>query len=209
MQIETKFMIDIETTGVDIKRDEILEIGILELKFINGFWIPGKSFQTYVKSDRQPESEFAIKYMSEVYAAANKAETNDPATIRESILAFLNKCCRRGREVHFIGKNAMGFDLPFMHAAGFLKPPGYETINGKDVPVGDHHYRVYEMSGAISVTANAINVTETALRKAMSEAYPMDLPEGSAHTAIYDCYSQTRDLNGLIEILREGAIEGL
>src|SRR5690606_39907279 len=94
---------------------------------------------------------------------------------------------------------------PFLVAKGCLHPSKYETgPDGKDVRVGDFHYRIYELGGAVSLAQNVLGYSDRqALTEAAREAYPeLELPEGKEHDAIYDCYRQLRMLNGLIRMTR-------
>ena len=196
----TRFMIDIETTGVRPGEDDILEIGILEVEYgPEGLWVPGSAYQTYVYSDKQPVSEFAVKHMAEVYKAANETPKKTVAEVRGDILNFLKDRGCEGYNVVFMGKNASGFDLPMMHAAGFLVPPGYVTTpEGKDVRVGDHHYSIYELTGAVNLACDVLGLP----RKDV-EAAAMGGATGGKHRAIGDCYDQLKLLNGLIKLMRK------
>lgn len=199
------FMVDIEATGVNIGVDKILEIGLVEmLPTDDGFWRPGKEYQTYVHCNRAPMSQFARENMAAVYLAANNAPKRTADQIRAELVAFFEGCGKVGHEVLLCGWNASNFDVPMLNWADYLIPPGYETVDGKDSQVGDHHYRVYEMCGAIQVMADIKQMSYTDVKEAAKNAFDgPPLPSGKAHDAIYDCHSQIKLLNGIIALGRQ------
>lgn len=203
MEREKHFMIDIESTGVDLQKDSVLEIGIVEIDFRVGFWRPGRQFHTFVHSPRQPESEFAKNHMAEVYKQANLAPKKTVEEIRQMIISWLRSCGVEGHKVLFTGWNAANFDVSMLNTQGYLKRPGYETVDGKDREVGDHHYRVYEMCGAIQLACDVLQQPYNSFKERIKSAFDMPLPEGKQHDAIYDCYVQIKMLNGLIKVMRE------
>lgn len=203
------FMVDIESTGTDIHVDSILEIALLELTLTEGFWVPGRSYQTTVYCPLQPESEFAKKFMAAKYLASNNADINrSHSDIHEEMMTFINDCLGNPSlfsplMVTMCGANASGFDLPFLERTGILTKMTYQTVNGKDVPVGDFSYRVYEMTGAIEVMMDICGFADRKLAlTTVQESYKMDMPAGREHEALYDCYKQTKLLNGIIQQLR-------
>lgn len=209
--MKTMFMIDIESTGVDVKNDEILQIALLELNLKeDGFWHPNRSYQTMLHYGGAPTSEFARKHMTALYDKANNTPWRSGYDINLDIIKFVAQCLGKGMtelsplDVTMCGANASGFDLPFLENKGILTKMRYiTTAAGKDVAFGDYSYRVYELTGAIEVLSD---VTQASDRKAMSNAaadsYALPLPEGKEHEALYDCYKQTKLLNGIIKTLR-------
>lgn len=202
MKREKHFMIDIESTGVDFVKDDVLEIGVVEIDFSGGYWVPGRVFHTFLHSIRKPESQFAKERMEAVYRSAN-ASTVTTEQARHWLLSWLKQCGKVGHDVLFVGWNAANFDVSMLNAKGILKRPGYETIDGKDIQVGDHHYRVYEMCGAIQLACDVLLKPYEDFKEHIKTAYDMPLPEGKEHDAIYDCYMQIKMLNGLIKVMRE------
>lgn len=196
------FMIDIESTGVDIILDDILEIAIVQMDWVAGYWSPGVHYQTYVHCSKEPESEFAKKHMVEVYRQANRAEKRPARYIRNEIVDFLDIVChRKGHDVIFCGWN-LQFDLGMLHQNNMLQRPG--IVN--DLNVGDHHYRTYEMSGAISLACDVTGLSREDLIAEAAQAYPMDLPDGKEHQALFDCYKQIKTLNGVIRLVRDNRL---
>ena len=65
--MEKHFMIDIETTGIDHTKEDLLSIGILEAEFSQRYWRPGRSKEWIVRCERKPESEFAKEHMAALY----------------------------------------------------------------------------------------------------------------------------------------------
>lgn len=200
------FMIDIETTGIDPRFEELLQIGVLALTYRDGFWHPGKTLNIFQGTTRAPESEFARTHMQEIYRVCNGLPRRHPSGIRDEMRDFFRENGARGVEHTFLmGWNASNFDVPFLVHERVLIPSSYETgPDGKDTMVGDFHYQIYEIGGSLSIAANVLNHSD---RKALVEealaAYPeIEMPAGKQHDALYDCYRQTRILNGLIRMTR-------
>lgn len=201
------FMIDIETTGINAATEELLEIGIVEMKKDErGMYQPNQSFQKILYSSREPVSEFAKKYQVELYRQANLAPRTDPHGVRFEMLRFFRACGAESRkDVNFCGWNASSFDVPFLHIKGFLEAPGYRIgEDGKDYPVGDHDYQYYEMGGAISLVQDILGVADRKQLAKQAEELGKKLTtnpfEGTEHTALFDCMKQMALLNGLIQL---------
>lgn len=204
--MEKHFMIDIEATGIDPAKEALLSIGILECEFENRFWQPKRSKEWIVRCERQPESEFAKEHMTALYAKCNAAPQLTTERLRWEVLDFIRGCGTTGPDdTYFMGWNASNFDIPFLVAKGVLVPSSYELgPDGKDRMVGDFHYRIYEMGGALSLTQNARctwdRKTITEMAKELQPRFPM--PPGKQHDALFDCYHQLHLLNGLLELVR-------
>lgn len=203
---EKHFMIDIETTGVDPKKDDLLQIGLLEATFgTDGFWHPGRKLELLQHTDRKPESEFAKEHMAELYEVCNRAPLWKPEDLRWMILKFFKDCGAEPPMVFLMGWNASGFDIPFLISKGILVPSNYEQVDGKEVMRGDFHYRVYELAGAIALICDAKSLER---KKVISEAEAfsdkIQLPHGKEHDAVFDCFKQLKILNGLIALARRG-----
>jgi hypothetical protein len=201
-------MIDIESTGIDSNVEDLLQIGVVEVNFVDGFWKPCRTFEHLCYTWKNPESEFAKTHMAGLYARCQTIDQseNRPELIRSRLLNFFKSCGAVSPEVYFMGWNASNFDIPFLVAKSVLRPSKYVTgDDGKDVMVGDFHYRIYEMGGAVALAADVIGVSKARCVELIKEAlaaYPeIDLPNGAAHDAIYDCYKQIRILNGLIRMV--------
>lgn len=203
-------MLDIETTGIDPKKEELLQVGILEVDIEGGYWQPGRSLEITVPCFAQPKSSFAKEHMVALYRKCNelyhRIGERSPESIRAQILKFFNDCGAVSPEVYIMGWNASSFDIPFLVEKQCLIPSSYVSIPGdKDVQVGDVHYRVYEMSGAISIAQNVLKLNRKTLLERAETAYDMKLPKGGKqHNALYDCYQQTKVLNGILKLVREG-----
>ena len=205
--MEKHFMVDIEATGIDPAKEDLLQIGILEVDLQQGYWVPGRKAVWWQHTDRKPESQFAKEHMAAIYEACNKVHWVDPKDMRQSINDFFTQCGAGGPDTYLMGWNASNFDVPFLIHKGVIKPSDYETIDGKDFRVGDFHYRIYELGGAVSLAQNALSLTDRSLlcdkaRDAGAVVGGFEMPEGKAHDALYDCYSQLRLLNGLIFLMR-------
>ncbi len=203
--MQKHFMVDIETTGTDINRDAVLQVGVLELEFMFGAWRPGKSLEFEIHTDRKPESEFARTHQAALFEKCRATLPVAAPAIRQTLLRFFRSCGATAPEVYLMGWNAAGFDVPFLVKHGYLEPHRYvQDQYGKDYAEGDFHYRIYEMAGSLALAENVLGYTD---RKALQEAALaadsiIPMPEGKAHDALYDCYRQAKMLNGLIRLLR-------
>lgn len=204
--MEKHFMIDIETTGVDQKNDVILQVGILECDFnpIDGYWKPGRSLEFIQYTDREPQTPFAMAHQKELYEKCRKANKfYDARKGRKEITDFFASCGALAPNVFLMGWNASNFDVPFLVNAGWLMPSRYETVNGTEIMVGDFHYRIYELGGAINFAADVKRWTRSdMIEAALAVPSEFDLPEGKEHDALFDCYKQLKILNGLLFRLR-------
>lgn len=198
-------MIDIEATGIQPEKEELLSIGILEATWDGQFWKPGRSKEWIVRCERQPESEFAQREMAALFAKCNAAPEMSSQRLRWEVLQFLRACGTSGPlDTYMMGWNASNFDLPFLAAKGLLDGCHYEMVDGKDQLVGDYHYRVYEIGGAVSLAQNACKEAdrEKLIADARAKAPDSFVPEGKKHDALWDCYDQLKLLNGLIIMAR-------
>jgi len=208
--MEKHFMVDIESTGVDIERDEILQVGILEVTWAGRQWEPGRNLEFLIRSERQPESAFAKEHMADLYRRCNEVKPESRSAMRNRILGFFLECgAKNVNETYLMGWNASNFDVPFLVAWQLLRPSRYETQpDGTDKMVGDFHYRIYEIGGAVSLVQNLLNAPDrNGLLERARAAFPIppeQMPAGKPHDALYDCYSQLQLLNGLLCLARVG-----
>ena len=213
MEAKKRFMLDIESTGVNFKRDSVLQIGLLEMIFdeIEGLWQTGRSFNQFLYYAGEPESEFAKKHMAGIYKECSKTAAEPTSMTRQRMLDFFAESgCTKRDQVVFCGWNVSSFDIQMLHAHGLLKPPGYETdpITGIDRPVGDHSYRYYEMGGAIQLAADLTGTDPATVRGNLDSIdVGPDLPDSHHHEALYDCYKQVKMLNQIILLVKRNLCE--
>lgn len=191
------FMIDIETTGVDPRKEEVLQIALIEMNFLGGYWEKGKTFNFFQHTPKPPTTKFALDHMKEIYEKCNKAPFVEPAKVRKMIVDFCIECGANPPNIFFAGWNAGIFDIPFLEHHGYLVTAKYEN----DKLVGDSHYRVYEISGALNLVANVRGNNEiNAVLKEAQKLAPKH--EGNRHDALFDCERQMHILNSLIRMMR-------
>lgn len=191
------FMIDIETSGVNPTSDDVLQIAVMEMNFLGGYWEKGKVFNFFQHSDKKPNSKFTIEHMQDIFAKCNAAAQVPAEEVRQQILAFCKECGADAPNIFFCGWNAGIFDLPFLAHHGYLFPAKYEN----DRLVGDCHYRIYEISGALQLVANVRGSNE--INVVLKEAQKMSPKlEGNRHDALHDCERQMHILNALIKMMR-------
>jgi hypothetical protein len=210
---DLKFMIDIETTGIDPETNDLLQIGIVAVRFArDGYWHKGNSFQTFHHTDMVPQSEFAKEHMAELFEQCRKQPLAKPETIRGEIIDFCYKEIGRPAMIHFMGWNAGIFDLPFLVNKSILWPPGYETVNGKDKKIGDFHYHVYDLNGSLDLLKNVL--MEDSSKKVQDyldtlKGYPKyELPKDTKeHDAVFDCINQLNTLNAAISVFKQAGFK--
>lgn len=206
------FMIDIETTGVDILEDETLEIGLLHLKKSGKYWMPGNHLRIVIPAPVNPVSKFAFEHLAGLYKDCNEAYSYEgpmePAFVRGSILGFIEGCgAKAGTKLKLCGWNASSFDIPILVREGYLRGPRIRIADDdEDVLVGDFNYNIYDICGATAMLSDATGDEVKDILKAakihgdmiLSAAGVEYASKGRAHEAVYDCYRQTAILNGLI-----------
>lgn len=179
----TRFMIDIETTGTAVESDDIIQIGILEVIDDGPFYRAGRSYKRTLHTS-QKGNAWVQENNQKLMGISRRTPIVSIATVRKEILAFF------GCTPILIGLNATTFDIPFMLRAGYLQK-------------GDFNYGIYEMKGAQLFAEKVLQVPLSELCKTAMDAYPeIELPFGRSHEALYDCYAQLRQLNGLVRLAR-------
>lgn len=198
-------MIDIETTGVDKQKDDILQVGMVKCKVMeNGHLTSnGETFCETIHSKRTPSDYFAKKYMSGLYERCNSTNTSyDYKYVSSLMKEFIHS---DGEEPKFfIGLNASGFDLPFCFEKGLLTPSSYvDTDDGQKI-VGDVHYRVDEMTGLRLACEKVTGLSWKTIGSLADDISGFIQDENKDHDALYDCHKQIKFHNALIDILKSG-----
>lgn len=215
MNRETYYMIDIETTGVDKETDDVLEIALVPIQFLDGYWhVMGEVFKRRVYSNRRPQNKFAVEHMTPLYDACNALNPIKDGIrhITEELKHYLHGEGSYVNEPHqtpkfFMGWNASNFDLEFLFRKGVLTPSYYNLEGDKEVLRGDVHYRVYEQTGAIEFMIDVTGLTRKSLMDLVIQMVPADVKlqnEGISHDGLDDCYYQINMMNGLIALARSG-----
>lgn len=218
---DRRFMLDLETTGVDENKDDILEVGILEVQwpFKHGqYWVPGHSFNFVFHNKRQPDNLFAKEQMAELYKLCNETpEENTIELCRIRMIDWLGSLgVKRPNGMKIMGMSIASLDIPFCLKHKLLEKQGYKPDPNdptKEVATGDFHYRMHEQQGGIELCMKAIGYMgdRSAFVDMIREVYTTAIPEESPaalagackpHRALYDCYKQVDIENGLIHMLR-------
>lgn len=206
------FMLDIETTGVDKEKDDIIEIGIVHAKRMEfgQFFIPQRMYCRTLPTDKEP-SEWAKGYPGQVALFKQcqeqflRGERNDaPALsfLREELQEFFKLSGVKSPMLS--GLNIVGFDIAFLKRDGILKD-------------GDHNYRSWCLTPLIETICH-VNGVDSQISKERDKvtAYlesvtPVEIfipgSESGEHTALYDCQKELRVLNSMIAMA--GAIPKL
>lgn len=110
--------IDIETSGLDPRTDQILEIGCV----IDNLDEPQNpnppTFHAYLKHNRISGEPFALAMNAEIIKIIAEGKHPDlytPKDAAEALQAFLTQHC--GHKPTCAGKNFQGFDKPFLEFA--------------------------------------------------------------------------------------------
>lgn len=201
MKKQIKFMLDLETDGVNYKQNSILEIGIVAMEFKNGYWHPLKDhFHRIMYSSKQPSSEFARKYQKELYEKCNKSLHKDLKKVKKEMFDFFKNHGVDKPEISFAGYNVGHFDLPFMHHNDLLIVSRY---NGEQL-ISEYDYTPFEIGGILHLFSNHLNLSIEDTYHYLKDQDPVikDIPKGSEHTAIYDNYIQIKVINGALSLLK-------
>lgn len=116
--------VDIETTGLDINQDQILEIGAVYDNGIDNVQdLP--HFRCIYKLDRITGSPYALSMHSELLKEiANTKNKIEPMKDFHTWLDTLGE-----KRMSIAGKNAANFDLPFLIRHGFSFPYCHRIID--------------------------------------------------------------------------------
>lgn len=193
-------MLDIETMGTDFERDDVIQIALLELEPTQGgTYKPGRHFSRTLHTAQLPKSDYIAKMHADLIKTCRRKKPSTPSLVREEILSFFKRCGVHGPAM-IMGLNATTFDVPYLVHTGYLKKP---TQNADNVLIGDYHYRIYELKGAYNLTKDVLGIDDKTLFDLAARAdVDVELPDGKAHEALFDCYRQTKVLNGCIRLLR-------
>ena len=210
------FMLDIETTGLDKKSDDVLEVAILNCKWVDDYYVPSEKTDIFLPNSRIPANDFAKEKMSWLYDYCNSLTGDIPSAVptatRAKIVDFFSYCGAASRMDRVIqGWNVVNFDLKFLMGKGFLDEM-------------DFSYRTYEMAGLIMGVMDGMkmsgeNPTRSHVLKYICEQDPTGIvlptakdlpsnlkspPDNLEHWGMYDCYSQLKCLNGCLYLMRKG-----
>lgn len=211
---QMRFMLDIETTGLDNKKDDILEIGIMAItREDGGLWTYYRHWEDLVPSPVKPnpEDKFAMEHMQALYKLSNDRFTElgdyiDPAFLRTTIRGWMMECLVSAGivesfekikpvDIVMCGWNVSTFDLPFMVEKGYLSSK-------------DYSYRVHEQSGGLHLAMSVLDMTREKLidlakfLQVLPGGEAVSLDGMSKHRAMYDCVDQAKTENALIRMLK-------
>lgn len=193
-------MLDIETMGTDFDADDIIQIALLELTQAgDGTYTPGRSYTRTLFTAQKPKNDWIANTHRELLETCRRTPMVRVSAVRNEILEFFSSC-GVNEPAMIMGLNATTFDVPYLVHKGFLKKP---TQDANNKLVGDYHYRIYELKGAYNLAQDVLGMDSKRLfASAELECPEIELPAGKKHEALYDCYRQTKVLNGLIRMLR-------
>lgn len=177
-------MIDCEMTGLNVAKDDVIQIAALKLRREGNAYIAhGAPFNVFLHTDLQPTSEFARTHMAEVYRKANEATTTYPEAA-DALKAWLGDWWSRVTPVG----DCVPTDIMFLAAKGVITTSYYE----QDTPIpGTFFYEYFDM--------NAIKLVARSKVGFKFDKELKMLP--GAHDALIDCYNQLTELNAILGTL--------
>jgi oligoribonuclease (3'-5' exoribonuclease) len=200
------FMLDIETSGLDKEKDDILELTFVHMtKDDKGLYKPGEELTLTFPSEKTP-SEWAAKHPAQVdlHKRSNalwdsmQPEEKTPQFTshhaRQMTLEFFKKCGYEGKRPMVCGLNVGNFDLDFLIRKGFIEEK-------------DYGYRLYDLTSVVEHWADVMGFPSEQRTSFIDElqvegATRTSLPEGSAHGSRWDCHRQIQMLNGSLILAR-------
>jgi hypothetical protein len=195
------FMTDIESMGTNFDEDDIIQIAFLELnRAADGTYIPGDSLSKTLYTSQKPKNDWIANTHRDLLEVCRRTPRSTPEKVRNEIVSFF-RWCGVNEPALLMGLQATTFDVPYLVHKGYLKKP---TQDANNALVGDYHYRIYELKGAFNLAQDVLGVDSKTLYQLAERAAPeMELPQGKAHEALYDCYRQAKVLNGVIRLLKQ------
>lgn len=177
-------MVDCEMTGLDPAVDDVIQLSCLKLELEGIQYKAVDEFNIYIHTDKQPESDFAKKYLIDIYRKANSSTITypDAKELLHGWLSdeWLNQASPTG--------DCVPTDILFLYVKGVINLGRYEG----DTPVpGTFHYEYFE--------ANPLKLLA---RTKAGFKFDKQLPRiPGDHDAMVDCKNQLTELNGIIEVL--------
>jgi oligoribonuclease (3'-5' exoribonuclease) len=181
-------MVDCEMTGLNMAKDDIIQLAALKLMLKNGQYVQvGQEFNQFVHTDKEPESQFARQYMVEIYRKAQQSKLNyqDLGSLFKVWLGdWLGKVSPAG--------DCVPTDIMFLVNKGVITTSYYEG----DEPVeGTFFYEFFDM-----------NALKAAARTKVGSKFDKQLKRlPGDHDALIDCKNQTMELNAFLKVLIGGA----
>lgn len=205
----TLVMTDLETTGINPKITEILEVAAVEVEFNGIKMIPKSHFHEYIQTDTKANKDnpFVMKYQAELYKKCNELpKEKNLENCKMGFKNYLQKVYpnQNPKEMNtlpqFCGQNFSIFDAPYLLEYGFIQGTIIDKLNNM---TSNFNYRSVELQAysiPLSVALGYKSTTEF-MKYAASLDTETQLPEGSAHTALYDCYNQIKFFNGVMKLI--------
>lgn len=179
-------MLDCEMEGLNPRKDALLQIAAIKLELRANQYVPvafEKPLNIYLHSDAQPESDFARKFMTDVYRKCNESQISE-----QQARPVLDEWMGDWRGLVSPTGDCVPTDVLFLWARGVIDISHFDG----DTPVpGTFFYEFFDMN---SIKALA--------RQKMGSKFDKQLPrhEGD-HDALVDCLNQLIELNAFIEVL--------
>lgn len=179
-------MLDCEMTGLDPRKDDLIQVAALKLRLQNFQYVPEPNvphFNLFIHTTRQPESEFARKHMTDVYRRANNSlydYISGGRMLAQWLGSWRSKVSPAG--------DCVPTDVLFMWEKGMIELSRYDG----DTPVpGTFHYEYFDM-----------NPIKALARQKMGCKFDKELPKlPGEHDALVDCLNQAAELNAFIAVL--------
>jgi len=189
---ERLVMLDCEMTGLDPKKDDIIQLTALKLEW-NGkayarpdyFDDDESTLNLFIHTDLAPTSDFARKHLTEIYRKANESKI-DYKMARSLLEQWLGTW--KGK-VSPCG-DCVPTDVLFLYMKNVIDLSHYDG----DTPVdGTFHFEFFEMNSLKAVA-----------RQKAGRKVDRDVPRlPGDHDALVDCKNQLAEMNAIIaELMR-------
>lgn len=175
-------MTDLEMTGVNCFRDEILQIAmvkcVLDIKTLQ-YRPYGDTFNIHLHSDLRPTKTFHHEHLTEAYALSNES-TIGLLDARRMVRAFLEQDGWLGLP---ISGDCVTTDLMFL-------------VQNKIVDLGDYDEKDNQIEGTFDYRILDINPISRQMRSLGCRPFhEVQTAKLRPHDALNDCFNQIEELN--------------
>jgi len=178
-------MLDCEMTGLNPKQDDVLQVAALKLELVGTQYVSTDEFNVFVHTDAQPNSEFALQHMAEVYRKSNRSNIG-----YAELKALLTRWLQLGQWLGQVSPcgDCVPTDVLFLWEKGVIDLSRYDG----DVPIpGTFHFEYFEAHPLKMVARHLVGY-----------AFDKELPRiPGDHNAMVDCRNQLTELNAILKAL--------
>jgi len=182
---ERLVMLDCEMTGLDVPKDDLIQIAALKLELQGMSYVQTSDpeFNIFLHTDQVPKSDFARQHLSDIYRKANASKINYVEAHK-----LYNDWLGDWRGKVSPCGDCVPTDIMFMFAKGVITLSHYDG----DTPVdGSHYYEFFDMNSIKAVA-----------RQKAGTKFDRQVPRiPGDHDALVDCKNQLAEMNAIIAML--------